>query len=128
QYDGGASVDDETLDESVGMLGFLTFVAGVFGSRKLWHAPLAGAAAGALTWFMYAGTGLSPWGFICLGALGAVLLAWFGSALQGAGGVYVGGGGFSSGSGFSGRGGGFGGGGFRGGGGSFGGGGASGRW
>ena len=134
QYEakGSSNVGDETLEESVSMLGFLTLVAGVFGSRKLWHAPLAGAAAGALTWFMYADTGLAPWGFIFLGALGAVLLAWFVAAVQNAGWVHISSGGGFSNSGFPGGGfrggGGFSSGGFRGGGGGFGGGGASGRW
>lgn len=123
----GAGVDDETLEESVGVLGFLTLMAGLFGSRKLWHAALAGAAAGTLAWLMFADAGLAPWGFIFLGVFGALFIAWIAGAMRGAGWVSSGSGGFSS-SGFSsGRGGSFGGG-FRGGGGGFGGGGASGKW
>lgn len=131
--DGNApDVDDETLNESVGVLGFLTLMAGLFGRRKFWHALLAGAAAGTLTWLIYADTGLSPWGFLSLGVFGALCITWVvgyftGMGSGGGGGSDSGfsGGGFSSG----GRGGGFSsGGGFRGGGGSFGGGGASGKW
>ncbi len=118
----GAGVDDETLEESVGVLGFLTLMAGLFGSRKLWHAALAGAAAGTLAWLMFAEAGLAPWGFIFLGVCGALFIAWLVGA-RGTGWVSSGSsGGFSNG-GFSSRGGGF-----RGGGGSFGGGGASGKW
>lgn len=121
----GAGVGDEALEDSVGVLGFLTLMAGLFGSRKLWHAALAGAAAGTLAWLMFADAGLAPWGFIFLGVCGALFIAWLVGASRGV--VHIGsGGGFSNG-GFSSRGGGFGGG-FRGGGGGFGGGGASGKW
>ena len=138
QYDGGSDVGDETLDESIGILAFLSFIAGIFSRRKFWHTLLAGAAAGTLAWLMYADAGLEPWGFIFLGVLGALLFSaiarfvvGFGSAVTGGGdGFSSGDGGFSSSGGFSSRGGGFssGGGGFSGGGGSFGGGGASGKW
>ena len=128
EYEGGASVDDETLDESVGVLGFLTLMAGLFGRRKLWHALLAGAAAGTLAWLIYADTGLEPWGFIFLGVFGALFIAWIIGLFTGMVSIGSGGGSYSSG-GFRGGGGSFGGGGgFRGGGGSFGGGGASGKW
>ncbi|MBQ9578416.1 MAG: TPM domain-containing protein [Ottowia sp.] len=116
----GPDVDDETLEESVGVLGFLTLMAGLLARRKFWHTLLAGAAAGTLAWLIYADTGLAPWGFLFLGVLGALCIAWIVGHFTGMGSGGSGGG-FSSGGGSFGGGGG---GGFSGGGGSFGGGGA----